>query len=87
MSNILQHAWKPVRAGGHVKHNWEARHEDRVTRTIPEASVCVQRKPDRARCPVTSTLQHAWEPVHGRNHMTHNRQVRRRGGSETMDRR
>ena len=58
MSNILQHAWKPVHAGGHVKHNWEARrrgrpaaviNEDRVTRTIPEASVCVQRKPDRAR--------------------------------------
>ena len=44
--------------------------EDRVTRAIPEASVCVQRKPDRARCPVTNTLQHAWEPVRGRNHMT-----------------
>ena len=29
MSNILQHAWKPVRAGGHVKHNWEARRRGR----------------------------------------------------------
>ena len=29
MSNILQHAWKPVHAGSHVKHNWEARRRGR----------------------------------------------------------
>ena len=65
MIRTKEATWKPVRAGGHIVYNWEARICGRPTGWIyihMETDLCrrpyscVYGKPDRAGSPVTNTL-------------------------------